>query len=321
MAVQKQPAQIGYGYPNPQKSIFPDPQVQPRDPSTFDRGELGQIWVNYNDNSFFILTSIAANVSNWVSVSNNGGTFNFINLPPTDASGNGIIYIGGAPFLMAPAVDNTFVGIDSGSNHLTGSGNTGYGNQSLNAITSGDNNSAFGAQSGLLVTSGNNNTLIGGSSGDAITSGSNNSALGFASLSNLLTGTFNIAIGDLAGSAYNAAQSSNIVIGNAGVVGDSNVIRIGTDGAGSGDQDACFIAGVVTTARSLISTDNVYVSGDVGVGIASTVGLSNVTDVTQGVGVLSILSTDGNSGDNAGFIKIYVGTTVAWIPYFTNIAP
>ncbi len=61
-------------------------------------------------------------------------------------------------------------------------------------------------------------------------------------------------------------------------------------------------------------------TGDIA-GSASTTSLTNVVDTTQGVGVLSILSSNGNSGDNAGFLKIYVGTTVAYVPYFTDITP
>ena len=63
-----------------------------------------------------------------------------------------------------------------------------------------------------------------------------------------------------------------------------------------------------------------YATGDSG-GVLSTTSLTNVVNTTQGVGALTILSTNGNSGTNAGFIKMYQGTTIIYIPYWTTIAP
>ncbi len=66
---------------------------------------------------------------------------------------------------------------------------------------------------------------------------------------------------------------------------------------------------------------NPYATADHGTGISSTTMLSNVVNTTQGAGALTLLSANGNSGTNAGFIKMYVGTTVVYVPYFTSIAP
>lgn len=63
------------------------------------------------------------------------------------------------------------------------------------------------------------------------------------------------------------------------------------------------------------------VGGDIGAGAAGFVTLTNATNTTQGAGALSILSTNANPGNNAGFLKVYVGASTAWVPYFTNIAP
>jgi hypothetical protein len=85
-------------------------------------------------------------------------------------------------------------------------------------------------------------------------------------------------------------------------------------------------AGIVT-APAFVGSDGVYSSanlfagGDDGVGLVANTSFTNATNTTQGAGNLTILSTNGNSGDNTGFIKIYVGTTEAWVPYFTDIAP
>lgn len=75
------------------------------------------------------------------------------------------------------------------------------------------------------------------------------------------------------------------------------------------------------TSGNLTSGLQLGATGDLGSGFASVNSITNVTNTTQGAGTLSIKSTDGNNGNNAGFIKIYVGLTTAYIPYFTNIAP
>ena len=67
-----------------------------------------------------------------------------------------------------------------------------------------------------------------------------NIALGASALNNLLTGDLNIAIGSAAGEEYTDAETGNIVISNLGTTGDSNTIRIGTEGT----QARAFIAGI-----------------------------------------------------------------------------
>jgi hypothetical protein len=64
-----------------------------------------------------------------------------------------------------------------------------------------------------------------------------------------------------------------------------------------------------------------FAQADHGTGLSGKTMLTNVVNTTQGAGDLTLLSTNGNSGTNAGFIKMYVGTTVVYVPYFTSIAP
>ena len=75
------------------------------------------------------------------------------------------------------------------------------------------------------------------------------------------------------------------------------------------------------TSTGDITARTFFASGDEGTGVASQTALTNVVDTTQGAGALSIVSTTANNGDNAGFLKMYVGTTAVWVPYFTDIAP
>jgi hypothetical protein len=74
----------------------------------------------------------------------------------------------------------------------------------------------------------------------ANTIGGNNSAFGSAALASLTTGSGNIAIGVGAGGNLNAAESGDIYVGNSGIAGESNTIRIGFIGT----QTAAFMAGI-----------------------------------------------------------------------------
>lgn len=224
--------------------------------------------------------------------------------------------------------NNTFLGSASGNITLTGDFNIGIGSDTLNsltaglenvgvgynvltALTTGQQNVCIGNISGTAMTIGNYNTAVGTSSSKAITTGEDNTALGTDALNALVTGDKNLALGSLAASAYTGAESSNICIAHVGVLGESNVIRIGTDGAGLGQQDTCYIAGDVTTARSITATtgnitatvgDIVASAGD----ITATLGaLQAGTTVTAGTGVTA---TTGNIVATAG--QVNAGTTM-----------
>jgi Chaperone of endosialidase len=149
-----------------------------------------------------------------------------------------------------------------GDNQLQGLANTAIGATSMNINTTGRNNTAVGASSlenneiGSFNVAVGNSTLgynIDGSNNTAVGEfaiafshfvGSNNTALGYHALSfgfeeEHFSGSDNIAIGANAG-ANLTTGSNNIDIGNAGVEGEANTIRIGTQGT----QTKTFIAGI-----------------------------------------------------------------------------
>lgn len=99
----------------------------------------------------------------------------------------------------------------------------------------------------LTLTTANNNTGIGRNAINGITTGSNNVGVGGGVFSSLTTGSNNIALGASSGSAI-VGTSSNILIGNAGDVLDSNALRIGTQGAGAGQINKAYVAGIYNTA-------------------------------------------------------------------------
>jgi hypothetical protein len=128
---------------------------------------------------------------------------------------------------VSDADNNTIFGKGAGKAGLTGVQNTVFGAFSLTGITTGNANTGFGYDVFHNVTSGTNNTGFG------------NSVLGAIN-----TGSYNLGLGNISGSNYTSSESSNILLLNSGVAGESNVIRIGTQGTGTGQQSKCFVAGI-----------------------------------------------------------------------------
>jgi hypothetical protein len=124
----------------------------------------------------------------------------------------------------------------------------------------------------------------------------------------LQTGSFNVALGAASGSSYIGAETSNIVISNAGVIGESNTIHIGTQGTGNGQQNTCFIAGIVgvTVANAEMVTINTA-TGQLGV----TSGLiSNWIDVTAATQAMAV--NTGYTANRASLITFTLPATAAY---------
>lgn len=147
-------------------------------------------------------------------------------------------------------------------------------------------------QGDVVVTQGNVNVTAGD-----ITATSGNIAAGGTITS---TGDLTVTSGDL----IVTAGSVSVTLGNVTIsAGDLTLTGGGVDaGAGS------------VIGGSLEAHD------DLGGTVGNTT-FTNAVNTTQGAGALTLLSTNANSGTNTGFIKIYVGSTAAYVPYFTTIAP
>ena len=143
--------------------------------------------------------------------------------PPDGDQGNGNTAEGnGALFSLTTGHDNTATGISA-----------------LFSNTSGVDNTATGSSALVLNTIGHDNTATGIDALFANTTGANNTANGDFALNANSTGSFNIALGYDAG-FFLTTGDNNIDIGNVGVSGESNTMRIGT----TGNQTATFIAGI-----------------------------------------------------------------------------
>ena len=148
---------------------------------------------------------------------------------------------------------NTFLGVGAGNFTMTGEDNTGIGYQALNFNNAGASNTGVGSYALENNFSANENTAVGhiamrfnetGSFNTAIgysalafnTAGGQNTGIGYEALLSV-SGSTNTAIGYRAG-ANLSTGSNNICIGNVGVTGESNTLRIGTG------QSATFVAGI-----------------------------------------------------------------------------
>lgn len=130
-------------------------------------------------------------------------------------------------------------------------------------------NNFFGLDSGNNVEMmAAHNTAVGSRTLSLIADGATyNTTIGNDSMANLTLGSYNMALGYQAANVYTGAESSNICIGNVGVLGENNTIHIGTDGVGPGQQSACFIAGDVTVARGITATTGDITTSTAGKGI------------------------------------------------------
>lgn len=172
------------------------------------------------------------------------------------------------------SLSNILLGTN-GATITTGSSNVSLGQLALSSLTSGDENTVIGREAGQDIEDGSGNTLIGvraginmsdsvdnvvvgrsaltnpggltasnnvaiGNLALAINEGDNNTVVGYLAGSSLGAGDDNILIGRSAGAFLTSNDSDNILIGNAGVTGDNDAIRIGTDGT----HTSCFVQGI-----------------------------------------------------------------------------
>jgi hypothetical protein len=175
---------------------------------------------------------------------------------------------------------NTATGLRALFSNINGNLNTGHGVHALRGNVNGLFNSAHGAYTLSNNVSGDRNTATGygvlwGNSADnntgegygalfKNTTGSCNTAIGFSALINNRTGANNIAVGCNAGIEATTG-SDNIYIGNIGVAGESNTIRIGDPAI----HQNVFLGGIPAGGLAAILFD--YNSGGVSIGVGGAV--------------------------------------------------
>jgi uncharacterized coiled-coil protein SlyX len=169
---------------------------------------------------------------------------------------------------------NTAYGFKALYSNTDGFANVAIGRNAMRDHVTGDHNTASGGAALLFNTDGTGNTATGRAAMGAGTTGSVNAATGWQALFNNTgdentadgafalysntTGNGNIALGAGAGDNLTTGDN-NIDIGNEGLAGEANTIRIGT----SGDQTKTFIAGISGTAVTGVAV-RVSSSGQLG---------------------------------------------------------
>lgn len=256
---------VAYGLSQPLLNVFPFPIVSTRNPTSKDRAQLGTVWVNKSTNDYFVLTSVAANVSTWSSVSNGAGIFTSLEA----TTGNITADLGN----IVATAGNVQAGVNVTAGAIVSAGT---------AITAGTTITAAG---NIRSTGGN----IIANSGDIIATAGNVTA----------------------GAAITA--STNITATSGNILASAGNIT-----ATLGDITA--VAGDIVATAGAVNGAQVEATGDLG-GVVGVTSLTNATNTALSTGTLAIKSTTANPGNNAGFLKIYVGATTAFIPYYTNIAP
>ena len=210
---------------------------------------------------------------------------------------------------LTTGAGNTVMGFGAGALIDTGANNTGIGESVLAACAGGSSNIAVGGSALGTLNTGTNNVAVGLSAGGALTSGSHNTILGINTLANA-NGSYNIVIGESAGSALTGTDSDNLLIGNVGVVGDANTMRIGTQGTSSGEIDTTFIAGVagVTVSNQEFVTIDTT-TGQLGSAAPSGGGLTwtDVTGTSQAMAV-----ENGYTANNTGLVTLVLPATALY---------
>lgn len=212
-------------------------------------------------------------------------------------------------FNATPTAGSTIQFNGSGTTMLfevtDGDGNTILGNGSGNGSITGNSNSGFGALVFTELTTGNDNVAVGGGALTILEDGDNNTGVGVGSLVDLVSGSNNTALGTNAGSNYTGSESSNILINNDGVIGDSHTLRIGsaTGAAGAQELNKAFIHGIRGIPAA--TADQVLINSSVGQIISIPAGTSGYVLTAQGVGSNPIWSAVAGSsisitGDSGG---------------------
>lgn len=214
--------------------------------------------------------------------------------------------------------DNTVIGFNAGKFGISGAFNTAFGSDAYSSGgSSGNNNTFIGQGTGVGVKTGSGNTAIGASALPGSDS-ANNTAVGFGALGQGC-GNSNIGIGNNVGQNYSTTEANNILIGNFGIASENNAIHVGTQGAGAGQQNTCFIAGIYNNNSSgFTSPKAVYVGSNGQLGY----GTGGSTPNQQQIYYVAKNGSDTNSGLNIESSFLTFGAAIlaasAMTPSATN---
>jgi len=164
----------------------------------------------------------------------------------------------------------------------------------------------------LLFSDASANTGIGSASLTNVL-GAGNTALGTGTLTNLGNGSRNLALGGNSGVNYTGTESDNILIDNAGVVGEDAQIKIGTNGV----QTDCYIQGI--DGVNVGSTANVVTVASSGkLGSATITSSDSSVTITPGANIIDLSVGAGSSGSLV-LIQTQTVSSVAQVAFTSGI--
>lgn len=190
----------------------------------------------------------------------NGGTLNTTNSPFTsDTSGNFNTGVHAGD-------GNLFVGIDAGSNNLSGQWNTYLGTGAGWFNTFGDQNVFVGHWAGHYNTNGYHNTYLGNEAGEGWTNGNYNTFLGC----------------DTGPNAAQAQGNNNVLVGDGVAFSAQDVIGLALVGSGSGNAITTggwnTALGLKTLYNLTTGSNNVAIGRSAGYAGASPANVDSITD-------------------------------------------
>jgi hypothetical protein len=289
-------------------------------------GALGSITSGTNN------TAVGYNAGNAITSGSNSTALGYEALSKLATNSRGTA-VGVNALTLTVGNDNTAVGYNAGSATTASTGNVFIGSNCGTGVTTASHQVAvgFGALEGALSGSGNQgNVAIGYEALNSTTAGLN-TALGANALDILTTGSSNVGVGFNAGSSYSSSESSNIVISNTGTAAESNVIRIGTQGTGAGQQNVAYIvgplniSGAITTQPTNSSTATTAFGSSLTAGttVQNTTGydlLINISvNITAAVGATVVLGVGATSPPTTNAVTSSFST--ALVSSFCAIVP
>lgn len=100
--------QVAYGLSQSLLSVFPQPIISNRAPSTGDKAQLGTVWVDKPNNNAYVITSIINNSATWIGIGGGAGDFSSLTVTP------GPISLTGATTINTTGTAATTIGNDDG---------------------------------------------------------------------------------------------------------------------------------------------------------------------------------------------------------------
>jgi hypothetical protein len=172
------------------------------------------------------------------------------------------------------------------------------------SLTGTTNINTSGAAVTTIGTGGTGAVHIGNATGNTAVTGSLSTTTSLSATTTITAGTdITSTTGNIVASAGSVSAATSVVAGTGITATTGNISAV---------------AGNVQALAGGIIGEAIVATGDLG-GTASETTLTNASvAVAGGTGVFSLTSTTGaGTGTNAGYLKLYLGVTPIYVPYFT----